>query len=246
MTASIQPWIAVIGDRTRGSAPQDAIEPAIEHAAASLHVAVPAVWWIETEDLADRGPDLLTGAVAVWAAPGGPYRSMVGALEGIRWARESGVPFLGTCGGFQHGVIEFARNVLGRESAGHAEYGDVDDPDEVFIEELLCSLVGQAMPVRVLDPDLLDAYGTPSPTERYYCRFGLRPAWREQLHEAGLHVAGVDATDGDVRILRLAEHPYFVLTLFVPQTSSTLAQPHPLVTGYLAAANLPRPTQLSR
>ena len=32
-------------------------------------------------------------------------------LEGIRWAREGHVPFLGTCAGFQHAVIEIARNV---------------------------------------------------------------------------------------------------------------------------------------
>ena len=38
---------------------------------------------------------------------------MDGALAGIRFARETSRPFLGTCAGFQHGVIEFARNVLG-------------------------------------------------------------------------------------------------------------------------------------
>ena len=37
-------------------------------------------------------------------------------------------------------------------------------------------------------------------------------------------------------IVRLADHPYFVGTLFVPQTSSAPGAPHPLVTGLLAAA----------
>ncbi len=51
-----------------------------------------------------------------------------------------------------------------------------------------------------------------------------------------VRVAGVDIADGTTRIMRLAHHPFFYLTLFVPQTSSTPAAPHPLVTAYLAAA----------
>jgi CTP synthase (UTP-ammonia lyase) len=38
------------------------------------------------------------------------YRSLAGALAGIRFACEHGLPFLGTCAGFQHGVIEIARH----------------------------------------------------------------------------------------------------------------------------------------
>ncbi|MFD2611211.1 glutamine amidotransferase-related protein [Paenibacillus gansuensis] len=38
---------------------------------------------------------------------------MKGAMNGIRYAREHQIPFFGTCGGFQHMIIEFARNVMG-------------------------------------------------------------------------------------------------------------------------------------
>jgi CTP synthase (UTP-ammonia lyase) len=146
------------------------------------------------------------------------------------------VPFLGTCAGFQHAVIEFARNVLGHRNAGHAEYGSDGDDGELFIDELLCSLVGQTMDVEIVDADLARIYSTRNPTEKYYCRFGVNPRWREQLHDAGLRIAGVDVRDRDVRLMRLEGHPFFVLTLFVPQTSSTPARPHPLVTAYVSAA----------
>jgi CTP synthase (UTP-ammonia lyase) len=36
--------------------------------------------------------------------------------------------------------------------------------------------------------------------------------------------------------MRLVHHPFFLLTLFVPQTASRPERPHPLVTGYVAAA----------
>ncbi len=125
--------------------------------------------------------------------------------------------------------------MLGHRSAAHAEYGPAPDGD-LFIEELLCSLVGETMEVDLVDSELVALYRDPHPKERYYCRFGLSPAWRVPLHEAGLLVAGVDAEDGDVRVMRLADHPYFVLTLFVPQTASYPGHPHPLITGLLRAS----------
>ena len=38
-------------------------------------------------------------------------------------------------------------------------------------------------------------------------------------------------SEGDVRLLELPEHPFFVATLFVPQTSSTPGRPHPLLSA---------------
>lgn len=229
-------WIGVIGDRRPGFEAQDSMAPAVAHASASIGIEAPELRWIATGRLATDGPQVLSGAAGVWCAPGSPYESLDGALAGIRWARETRVPFLGTCAGFQHGVLEFARNVLGHDRAGHAEYGN-DPGGELFIDELLCSLVGQTMEVEVVDDLLAAVYGTRRPTERYYCRFGLRPEWRAPLHDAGLLVAGVDATDGDVRLMRLADHPFSVLTLFVPQTSSAPGSPHPLIRAFLVAAH---------
>jgi CTP synthase (UTP-ammonia lyase) len=34
-------------------------------------------------------------------------------LEAMRFVRERGVPYLGTCAGFQHALIGLTRNVLG-------------------------------------------------------------------------------------------------------------------------------------
>ena len=228
-------WIAIVGDRTPGLLPQDAISSAVDDAAARLGCVPPEIRWVGTDVLDAQGPDLLAGAAAVWCAPGGPFRSLTGALEGIRWAREARVPFLGTCAGFQHAVIELARNVLGCSSAAHAEYEPTAE-GELFIDELLCSLAGQVMHVELVDDELIGIYGTDHPVERYYCRFGLNPTWRQPLHDAGLLVAGVDESDGDTRVMRLAGHPFFVLTLFVPQTSSAPGRPHPLIVSYLRAA----------
>ena len=48
----------------------------------------------------------------MWTVPASPYENTAGALDAIRFARETRRPFLGTCGGFQHALIEFARRRL--------------------------------------------------------------------------------------------------------------------------------------
>ncbi|MEW6266353.1 MAG: hypothetical protein AB1641_25040 [Thermodesulfobacteriota bacterium] len=50
-----------------------------------------------------------------------------------------------------------------------------------------------------------------------------------------MKVTGVDR-EGEVRIVELADHPFYVATLFLPQVSSTPDRPHPLIVAYLKAA----------
>src|SRR5262249_16704166 len=101
---------------------------------------------------------------------------------------------------------------------------------------LSCSLVGQTLPVRLAeDSRAARLYGTTEVEETYYCNFGLNPDHRAALEDGGLRVTGVDA-DGDARVLELAEHPFYLATLFVPPTPSRPLDPHPLVSGLLRAA----------
>ena len=215
---------------TRPTQPQT--KPLV-HAAEALQRQI-QVSWLATESLTKDGIKALTTYDALWCAPGSPYRHLDGALRGIRFARERGVPFLGTCGGCQHAILEYARNVLGFEDAAHAEY----DPyaSRLFVTPLSCSLVGLAMKVK-LNPmsHVAKIYGRTEVTEQYYCNFGLNPAYQKLLHECGLRVVGQDE-QGEARVLELPEHNFFVATLFVPQFSSRMGQPHPLITAYLQAA----------
>lgn len=72
-------------------------------------------------------------------------------------------------------------------------------------------------------------------TERYYCNFGLNPAYQEQLQRAGIEISGADEA-GEARIMELPEHPFFIGTLFVPQANSTKDHPHPIVVEFVRAS----------
>jgi CTP synthase (UTP-ammonia lyase) len=103
------------------------------------------------------------------------------------------------------------------------------------ITPLACSLVGQQHPVSVVAGTRAAAlYGADSVVEAYYCNYGVNPDYLPRLRQAGLSVSGL-GEDGEARIVELPAHPFFLATLFLPQTRSTAAKPHPLLAGYAAA-----------
>jgi CTP synthase (UTP-ammonia lyase) len=220
--------IGVIGDFNPENATHLATDRAIEHAATKLGREFDLTW-LPTDQSHD-----LSEFDALFCSPGSPYKNLDGALAGIQFARENNIPFVGTCGGLQHMLLEYARNVMGIRDAAHAE----TDPYAscLFITPLSCSLVGKTMEVTVQPGSkAAAAYQTPRSLEAYYCNFGLNPTYREPLEQAGLKVTGADQ-DGEVRIVELPSHNFFLGTLFVPQARSTSANPHPLILEFCRAA----------
>jgi CTP synthase (UTP-ammonia lyase) len=239
--------IGIIGDYNPANPTHAATSDALQHSADYLGEGPCEAVWLRTDLPQDLGH-----CHGLLLSPGSPYQSLENALLGVQYAREHQVPFLGTCGGFQHMVLEYARNVMGIREAAHAE----SNPDAscLFITALSCSLVGQTMEV-CLEPGTKAAALYESPAarsarresgranEKYYCSFGLNAAYRKQLEAAGLVVSATDDA-GEVRIMELASHPFFVGTLFVPQAGSTKSKPHPVVTGFYAAATRKRQEML--
>ena len=129
--------IGIIGDFDASRPTHVATEAGLSHAATELGVDVEASW-LPTHARLEMPLESFAGFLV---APGSPSGSVDGALRAIRYARERARPLLGTCGGFQHVILEFARNVLGLQKAAHAEY----EPHaaELVIEPLTCSLSGQ-------------------------------------------------------------------------------------------------------
>jgi len=190
--------------------------------------------WLGTETLARDGLGKLADCDGLWCVPASPYASMGGALSAIRYARENSVPFLGTCGGFQHALLEYAQNVLGLSDAVHAETSP--DAAQPLISRLACTLVekeGQIVLAR--DSRIATIFGRTETREKYHCSFGLNRAWHERFQNESLRFTGWDA-DGDVRVFEVEHHPFFFGTLFQPERSALRGQPHPLIIAFVRAA----------
>lgn len=186
--------IGVVGDYEPTNETHVATTAAVQHAGTQLRVST-QVTWVPTDLVEGDGEEVLARLDGLIIAPGSPYRSLGGALTAFEHARVHDVALLGTCGGFQHVVLEFARNVVGFEDAQHAEY----DPyaSTLFITPLSCSLAGQTMTVHVKEGTrTASAYQRSTVTERYYCNFGLNPSYLDTIVRAGLTVSGTDQAPG--------------------------------------------------
>jgi CTP synthase (UTP-ammonia lyase) len=224
------PRLALVGDRSPHVRAHQRIRSVLDALRERDGLPLDA-YWIGTGD-AGRDAAALAGFDGIWIVPGSPYESMAGAIAAARCARETPVPFLGTCGGFQHALLEFARDVCGVEAAGHAEY--TPDGDDLLVVQLACSLVGHELPVTVTPGSLAErALGAERTVERYHCAYGLNPAYLDLLAAHGLRFTGRDG-DGEVRIAELPDHPFFLATLFQPELAPG-PRAHPMIVAFARA-----------
>ena len=218
--------VALVGDFDATVIAHHAIQEALRLASAESE-------WIHTTTLRDPSTRL-AGFDAIWCVPASPYADMQGALDAIRFAREQKVPFLGTCGGFQHALIEYARNVLGIAGADHAETNP--EAADLIIAPLACSLVEESEEITLAEGTLIrTAYGQEKVTEGYHCRYGVNPNLAERLFSGSMRIAARDVS-GQVRAAELVGHPFFVITLFQPERRALRGELPPLVAALTAQA----------
>ncbi|WP_285433790.1 CTP synthase [Pseudomonas sp. fls2-241-R2A-110] len=222
--------IALIGDYDPQITAHQAIPVALGMVAEQLNLDV-QFEWMATDHLNTDAP--LEAFDGVWCVPGSPYRDMDGALRAIRFAREQRRPFLGTCGGFQHAVLEFARNVLGWKDAEHGEIHP--DAARALLTPLTCSLVEAVDSIHLVEGSLIaKAYESAEIIEGYRCRYGVNPQFESELLTQQLHAVGHDSA-GDLRAVELQGHPFFVATLFQPERAALKGTPPPLVRALIEA-----------
>jgi len=224
--------IALIGDYNASLTAHITIAPALELAAKALDVDVEPVW-IHTSKLKTReAVHSLLSYQGIWCVPGPPYANREGAISVISLARTESVPFLGTCAGFQHALIEYFKNVIGAANLAHAEVNP--EAEHPLISRLSCSLVDAYAPICLIPGSLTQRlYGVDRVEEGYRCNYGLNPEFAELLqHRTDIQIEGTDDS-GEVRIIRLQNHPFFLATLFQPQRSSLEGVVHPLIREFL-------------
>lgn len=189
--------------------------------------------WLPTDSI--DASNKLMGFDGIWIVPASPYASLQGALTAIEFARTQNVPFFGSCGGFQHAILEYCVNVLGWSDAVHAEIHN-DGKGTQVISKLVCSLIEQAEELKLESDSILSqAYHSLAISESYHCSYGLNPEHKQALFAQGLQpVASNEA--GETRAIELKGHPFFTATLFQPERSSLKGVISPIVSAFIHAA----------
>ncbi|MBC3271930.1 CTP synthase [Pseudomonas sp. SWRI81] len=222
--------IALIGDYDPQVTAHQAIPVALERIAEDRRHTVQFEWLATDQIHADTALDPYDG---FWCVPASPYKSEQGALRAIRFAREQGRHFLGTCGGFQHAILEYSRNVLGWTDAVHGETSP--ESERAVLTPLACSLVEAVDSIHLRPGSLIaKAYETSEIEEGYRCRYGVNPQFEQTLLSDRLHAVGHDSA-GDLRAVELKDHPFFVATLFQPERAALKGKRPPLVRAFVEA-----------
>jgi CTP synthase (UTP-ammonia lyase) len=191
------------------------------------------VHWVSTGTV--DVPEALDSFHGVWVVPGAPYMSQAGVHIAVKHARTSGVPFLGTCGGFFSALLEYAENELGLpEVIGYTENDAMIGP---LMVPLVCSIGDRRTPLKLRPDSLLaEVYGRAiGIREVLQCDYGFNPEFMDAAQRGRLRYSAWDP-DGAPRALELTGHPFFMATLFQPEPPPTGDLVHPILARFLDCA----------
>ena len=218
--------LALVGDRSPSVRAHGRIPLLIDALRRRDGIVLDPYWIPSTE------ADALEAFDGIWVVPGSPYTDPDRVVAAVKTARERQIPFLGTCGGFQHAILHLAEDLAGIQDAHHAEYG-VTGTDVIVALE--CSLVGHEGQIRYTPGTrIAEIAGVDQSVERYHCSYGIAPGYVAELEAAGV-VFGAHDQDGAPRSLELPEHPFFLGTLFQPELAGDGTRAHPVIRAFAGA-----------
>ena len=168
----------------------------------------------------------------LWIAPGSPYKDFDNVLKVIEYARLKNIPTLGNCGGFQHMLIEFARNVCSIQAADHEESNP--ETTEAIIHKLSCSLKGGQEELQIIGKNSLmfSIIQKEIFIGKFNCSYGLNKKYIPVLQNNGL-IFTTKSDSGEYRSFEIKNHPFYMGTLFQPALSSTQENPDPIIISFI-------------
>ncbi len=237
--------IGITGKYTAVRDAYASILKALEHAGVHLGCKVQAQW-VDTSELTDE-----TAAAAVKDLHGiivpGAFgtRGAEGKIACLKYARQSRLPCLGICYGFQMAVIEFARNVCEMADANSTE---IENECRFPVINLLPEqkeIEGLGGTMRLGGHDMLIKPGTLAGRMfgartrlRFRHRYEVDPRYIAQLEAAGMIFSGKSPRAEIMNVLELRQdlHPYYVGTQAHPELTSRPLSPQPFFLGLVHAA----------
>ncbi|HJC23846.1 MAG TPA: CTP synthase [Candidatus Eisenbergiella merdavium] len=217
---------------------------ALKHGGISNHVNV-HIKWVDSEQVTPENSEELFADVNGILVPGGfGDRGIDGKIHAITWARTHGIPYLGLCLGMQLAIVEFARGVLGFADAHSVELDPSTThpiidlmPDQNGVEDIGGTLRLGSYPCVLAEDSLaFRLYGETTIHERHRHRYEVNNDFRSALTAAGMKLSGLSPDGRIVEMCELPEHPFFIATQAHPELKSRPNRPHPLFSGFVAAA----------
>lgn len=237
--------IAVVGKYIELQDAYKSIYESLTHAGAAHRTRV-NVLRVDAEAVQEHGAERVIGQVDGILIPGGfGDRGIEGKILTAQYARENRIPYFGICLGMQIASIEFARNVCGLTGANSTEFEKNPAHPVICLQEEQKGLrdmgasmrLGSQKSIVFAGTRACDLYnGETEIRERHRHRYEFNSLYQDQIQAKGLVISSVSANEGLVEIIELPDHPFYLGAQFHPEFLSKPNRPHPLFSGFIAAA----------
>ena len=214
--------------------------------------------YVNTEDIEEKGTELLAGSDAIIVPIGWGSRGTEGKIMAIEYARVNKIPYLGLCYGMQLACVEYARHVLGWKDASSEEI-DPNSTHKIIhsipFNEKYQRIKGNGVSMRlgsfdcVIKKDtviwgIYDKYNQWKDkrhgivSERHRHRYEFNNEYRKALEDKGFVISGTSPDDFFVETIELPTsiHPFFIGTQAHPEYKSTPWKPHAMFMELLSKA----------
>ncbi|MFQ6866458.1 CTP synthase [Blautia sp.] len=236
--------IGIVGKYTQLHDAYLSVAEALKHGGIFCRTKV-ELTWIDSEELNEKNLDQSLHAVDGILVPGGfGNRGTEGMILAVQYARIHKIPFLGICLGMQMAIVEFARHVLGYEDANSIELNPASChpvialmPDQEQVEDLGGTLRLGSYPCLLAEGSkAAELFGMREIRERHRHRYEVNNAYRKELEEHGMTIAGTSPDGRIVEMIELSDHPFFEGTQGHPEFKSRPNHAHPLFGGFVKAS----------
>ncbi|HKF26771.1 MAG TPA: CTP synthase [Nitrososphaera sp.] len=238
--------IAVTGKYVKLQDSYVSIYHALLHSGASLGKKVD-VYWIDSEKFENDGQQnlpMLKNFDGVLAPGGFGKRGSQGIINAANFARESNIPYLGICFGFQLAIVAFARHVCKLADANSTELdSNTKNPVVDFMpEQLDVHNMGGTMRLGsheiAITPKTVaaDIYRSTSIMRRHRHRFEFNQKYLDIVTKNGLVLPAHSDKGKRMETLEIPNHRFFFAVQYHAEFNSRPGKPEQAFEAFVRAA----------
>ena len=200
--------------------------------------------WIDAESLTYNSVEEILNDCDGILVPGGfGDRGIEGMICAANYARINNIPYLGICLGMQIAVIEFARNVLGFNSATSTEFNKFTKHPviDLMIDQYGNIALGGTMrlgayPCKIKEGTILaKSYGKLNISERHRHRYEFNNKYKNDFINAGMIIGGTSPDETLVEAIEIPKNNFFVGVQYHPEFKSRPNRANPIIKGFIKA-----------
>jgi CTP synthase (UTP-ammonia lyase) len=211
--------IAIIGDFNFAYNAHHATNLSLDHAANFFEEEI-NYYWIRPSELLSFKKDELSDYDGVWLAPG-PYLNEFYYSGAVKVVLNTKLPTLVTGDGFYHVIDYYVK-----------QFSLNPRNEKVISDNLVSGNQFDSIQINPIGAFGKKIYNTHNPLELTSTKFSVYPNLVSILENDFISIEAKDQFD-EVQLFRIVDRQDFIVSMYLPQISSTRDIPHPIVNAFV-------------